>query len=186
MRYLGFPVHSVLLSFIYSIVPSHFLEFWLFQINYNLRGRVECCQVSLASNICLKNIMTKNIWKIFAPKRDAQIKLLFSTFFKVTVYLVHTQNQSYLSSPSEVSKNLCKYWSYLIQIKIGHKFLGVVYLVKKVSTILDENWSCNIIWREKIVFFLPWKWYENPKCNGAILGNSIKKTSYWILRGLGC
>ena len=31
----GVPVHSVSLSFTYSILPSHFFEFWLFQINYN-------------------------------------------------------------------------------------------------------------------------------------------------------
>ena len=37
-----------------------------------------------------KNIMTENIWNIFAPWRGPQIKLLFSTFFKSrSIWLTH-------------------------------------------------------------------------------------------------
>ena len=46
-----------------------------------------------SSKYFLKNIMTENIWKIFAPWRGPQVKLLFSTFFQVTVYLVDTSAQ---------------------------------------------------------------------------------------------
>ena len=50
------------------------------------------------------------------------------------------------------------------QKHIWHKLLGVVYHVKKVSTIFDDNWSQNIILKKNVLF--PWKWYENPQCIG--------------------
>ena len=43
------------------------------------------------SKYFLKNIMTENILKIFAPKRGAQLKLLHFTFFKSwSIWLTHT------------------------------------------------------------------------------------------------
>ena len=122
------------------------------------------------SKYSFKNIMTENIWKIFAPWRGPQIKLLFSTFFQVTVYLVDTQNFRVIWRPLHVfCEYLCKYWSYLIQKNIWHNLLGVVYHVKKVSTIFDENWSQNINLKKEcsISWKVIWKpivqWYTS--CN---------------------
>ena len=128
MRYLGFPVHSVSLSFTYSILPSHFLEFQLFQINYNGHAKdIEVTSWMLpsksGSKYSLENIITENIWKIFAPWSCAQIKLLFSTFFQVTVYLVDTQNFRVIWPQLHVfCEYLCKYWSYLIK-----KIFGILF-----------------------------------------------------------
>ena len=128
MRYLGFPVHSVSLSFTYLILPSHFLEFWLFQINHNghekeIEGTSWMLPSKSGSKYILKNMMTENIWKIFAPWRGPQVKLLFSTFFQVTVYLVDTQNFRVRWRPLHVfCKYLCKYWSYLIKKIFGINF----------------------------------------------------------------
>ena len=42
------------------------------------------------SKYFLKNIMTENIWKIFAPWRGPHLKWLFSTFFKSrSIWLTH-------------------------------------------------------------------------------------------------
>ena len=73
------------------------------------------------SKYSLKNIMTENIWKIFAPWRGPHLKLLFSTFFQVTVYLVDTQNFRVRWRPLHVfCEYLRKYWSYLIKKNIWH------------------------------------------------------------------
>ena len=75
------------------------------------------------SKYFLKNIMTENIWKIFAPWRGPQVKLLFSTFFQVTVYLVDTQNFRVTWRPLHVfCKYFCKYRSYLIK-----KIFGIIF-----------------------------------------------------------
>ena len=75
------------------------------------------------SKYFLKDIMTENIWNIFAPWRGPQLKLLFSTFFQVTVYLVDTQNFRATWRPLHVfCKYLCKYWSYLIKKIFGINF----------------------------------------------------------------
>ena len=113
------------------------------------------------SKYSLKNIMTENIWKIFAPWRGPQIKLLFSTFFQVTINLVDTQNFGVIWRPLHIfCKYLCKYWSYLIQKNIWHNLLGIVYRVKKVSTIFDENWSRNIILKK--ICSISWKVIWKP------------------------
>ena len=105
--------------------------------------------------------MTENIWKIFAPWRGPQLKLLFSTFFQVTVYLVDTQNFRVSWRPLHVfCEYLCKYWSYLIQKNIWHNLLGIVYRVKKVSTIFDQNWSHNINLKKKCS--ISWKVIWKP------------------------
>ena len=62
---------------------------------------------------------------------------------------LHTKFQSYLATPS------CFLWISLQilvifdQKNIWHTLLGVVYHVKKVSTIFDENWSQNINLKKK-------------------------------------
>ena len=79
---------------------------------------------------------------------------------------LHTKFQSYLATPS------CFLWISLQilvifdQKNIWHTLLGVVYHVKKVSTIFDENWSHNINLKKKNVPFTK-KWYENPYCIGG-------------------
>ena len=129
MRYLGFPVHSVSLSFTYLILPSHFLEFWLFQINHNghkkeIEGTSWMLPSKSGSKYFLKNMMTENIWKIFAPWRGPQLKLLFSTFFQVTVYLVDTQNFRVSWRPLHV-------FFVNISANIGHiwskKIFGIIF-----------------------------------------------------------
>ena len=84
------------------------------------------------SKYFLKNIMTENIWKIFAPWRGPQVKLLFSTFFQVTVYLVDTQNFRVRWRPLHVfCKYLCKYWSYLIKKIFGILFWELSIMKKR-------------------------------------------------------
>ena len=107
------------------------------------------------SKYSLKNIMTENIWKIFAPWRGPHLKLLFSTFFQVTVYLVDTQNFRVRWRPLHVFFQISLQILVIFDRKnIWNNLLGVVYHVKKVSTIFDENWSHNINLKKKMFHFL--------------------------------
>ena len=67
------------------------------------------------------------------------------------------------------------------QKNIWHKLLGVVYHVKKVSTIFDENWSHNINLKKKCS--ISWKviWKPIVHCRGH--SQSLAYTK--ILMGVG-
>ena len=153
MRYLGLPVQF----HFFHIFDSLCTFSWVLIISDKLQwprkgswGTSWILPSKSGSKYFLKNILTENIWKIFAPWRGPQVKFLFSTFFQVTVYLVDTQNFRATWRPLHVfCEYLCKYWSYLIQQNICHNLLGVVYHVKKLSTIFDENWSHNINLKKK-------------------------------------
>ena len=104
------------------------------------------------SKYFLKNMMTENIWKIFAPWRGPQLKLLFSTFFQVTVYLVDTQNFRVSWRPLSVfCKCLCKYRSYLIKKIFGLIFweLSIMVRFQKFSMKIEVTIS---IWKQIVPF----------------------------------
>ena len=113
------------------------------------------------SKYSLKNIMTENIWKIFAPWRGPQVKLLFSTFFQVTVYLVDTQNFRVTWRPLHVfCKYLCKYWSYLIKKYLAYSFGSCLSCKKGFN---NFGWKLKSQYQfEKNYVPFPEKLYENP------------------------
>ena len=90
--------------------------------------------------------MTEYNCKIFATKRGAQIKLLFSTlFFYVTVYLADTQNFRVICPASQlanISANIGHIWFK----KNWHTLLGVVYCVKKDFN--NFRWKLKSFWRK--------------------------------------